>query len=428
MKKDTFKRLILDFIDKDLSHVVEREFSIPFDIDKVISLVGMRRTGKTFALYLLADKLREKLPRENIVYINFEDDRLFPLELEEMDLLIQAYYDLFPAKKGEKVYFLFDEIQNVPNWEMFVRRLHDTENCRLYITGSSSKLLGREIATSLRGRTLTYQVFPLSFREFLRFKGVTFTPFSVRSESEVRHAFQEFLWRGGFPEVVSYPEEVLRRTLKEYLDLVIYKDIVERHRITNLFIVKYLLTYLIRNQANLLSPGKIYNDFKSQGLRVSKNTIYEYIGFIEEAFVIFFVPVWASSVRKEWRNPKKVYAVDTSLKGILDTRRDVGRVYENVVFMELKRRYSRITYFKGHQEVDFFVEEAEEPLLLNVCYDFTSLETRKREIKGVMEAMKFLKLKRALILTAEHEESIGLDGKSIMVMPLWKWLVEKASR
>ncbi len=172
----SFYPSLRDFIEKDLSHVKEREISLPMNIDKVVSIVGMRRTGKTFLLFLLARKLRDRIPKENVVYLNFEDDRLFPLELRDMDLLVQAYYELFPGKKEERVYFLFDEIQNVPNWETFIRRLQDTEKCHIYITGSSSRLLGREIATALRGRTVSYEVFPLSLGEFLTFKGVKHSP------------------------------------------------------------------------------------------------------------------------------------------------------------------------------------------------------------------------------------------------------------
>jgi len=424
MKKDFFKLLIRDFMEKDLSHAKERDISIPLDVNKVVSIVGMRRTGKTLTLYLLANKLRRQIPRENVVYVNLEDDRLFPLALQDMDLLVQAYYDLFPGKKDERVYFFFDEIQNVPHWETFVRRLQDTENCRIYITGSSSKLLSREMATALRGRTISYEVFPLSFREFLTFKGVEYVPHSPRSESEVRHLFHDFLSRGGFPEVVDYQQDVLLRTLKEYLDLVIYKDIVERHRVTNLFVIRYLMNHLIRNLANLVSPGKLYNDLKSQGLRISKNTVYEYIGFMEEAFALFFIPVWASSVRKEWRNPKKVYVIDHALKRVLDTWEDIGRIYENLAFVELRRRYPRITYFKGRQEVDFYIEEGNPPLILNVCYDYTSPTTRDRETKGLMEAMETLRVDKALLITADAEEEIKAEGKTIQVLPLWKWLLE----
>ena len=424
MKKDIFKLLIRQFMEKDLSQVKERDLSLPLAPDKVISIVGMRRTGKTCLLYLLARQLRESIPRENIVYVNFEDDRLFPLELGDMDHLVQAYYELFPHKREEQVHFLFDEIQNVPHWETFIRRLQDTENCQICITGSSSRLLGKEIATALRGRTVTYELFPLSFSEFLTFKGVEYVPYSPRSESEVKHVFAEYVGRGGFPELVNYEEDLLFRTLKEYLDMIIYKDIVERYRVTNLFVIRYLMHYLIRNMANLVSPGKLFNDLKSQGLKISKNTVYNYISFMEEAFALFFIPVWTSSLRKEWRNPKKVYVIDHAIKKVLDTKEDIGRVYENITFMHLRRRFARVNYFKRRQEVDFFIENASPPLLLNVCYDFSAHETKTREVRGLINAMGILKIDKAFLLTADTTEEIKVGKKTLKVIPLWRWLLK----
>lgn len=172
MKKDIFKRLITDFHERDLSDVIDRYISIPLNVQKIISIVGVRRSGKTYILYNLIKKLQTDVDRNDIVYINFEDDRLFPLQLQDLNNLVEGYYELYPDRKSKTVYFFFDEIQNVPAWERFIRRLYDTEKCRIFVTGSSSKLLSKEIATSLRGRTLSYEIFPLSFREFLRSKGI----------------------------------------------------------------------------------------------------------------------------------------------------------------------------------------------------------------------------------------------------------------
>ena len=169
MQKDIFKRLIADSQEKDLSYVLDRDMHIPVDTGKVISLIGVRRSGKTHVLYSIINKIKKNVDPKNIVYINFEDDRLFPIQLKDLNTMLDAYYEMYPDKKNEKVYLFFDEIQNVQNWEKFIRRLYDTENCSVFITGSSAKLLSKEIATALRGRTLSYEVFPLSFREFLRF-------------------------------------------------------------------------------------------------------------------------------------------------------------------------------------------------------------------------------------------------------------------
>ena len=421
MKKEIFKFLIYDFIERELADVKKRELELPLDINKIVTLVGIRRAGKTYLFYYLARKLREQFPRENIVYINFEDDRIFPLALTDMESLIQAYYELYPHKKDEIVYFLFDEIQNVPYWEKFVRRIYDSEKCRIYLSGSSSKLLSKEIATSLRGRTLTYEIFPLGFREFLLFKGVKYIPYSSKSLAEVKNFFNEYLWRGGFPEVVNYNQEIWRKTLQEYFNLIIYKDIVERYKVTNLSIVQYLAKNLIKNCSSLMSVNKIYNDLKSQGFQISKNTIYDYISFFEDAFIIFLLPIFSYSIRKEWRNPRKVYAIDIALKKIIDFQEDKGKIYENLVFLELRKKYQNLTYFKGKQEVDFYHHETK--TLINVCTEYFNEQTKKREISGLKEAMEVLKIEESLLLTSDTEEEITIDGKKIIVLPIWKWVL-----
>ncbi|MFH1146234.1 MAG: ATP-binding protein [Pseudomonadota bacterium] len=340
MQKDIFKRLIADSQEKDLSQVMDRDIEIPFDSGKIISLIGVRRSGKTYLLYSIIGKLRKTAGPQNIVYINFEDDRLFPLDLKDLDTLLDAYYELYPGKKNEKVYFFFDEIQNVQNWEKFVRRLYDTENCAIFLTGSSAKLLSREIATALRGRTLSYEVFPLSFREFLRFKGTKADSHSSKARAMIRNAFSDYLTRGGFPELINYDQAVLTKTLQEYIDLIVYRDIIERFGVSNTFLLKRLVKFCFVNISTLVSLNKLYNDFRSEGLNISRNTVYEYISHLEDAFALFTVPVYAQSLREQWRNPRKIYAVDVGFKTAMDYpfTPDRGRVFENIAFLELRRK------------------------------------------------------------------------------------------
>ncbi|MCP4148488.1 MAG: ATP-binding protein [bacterium] len=425
MKKNTFKSLILDFQDKDLSHVVPRDIRIPLDIDKTISLVGVRRSGKTFILYSLIHELKKTLDKRNILYINFEDDRLYPLELSDLNLLIETYYELFPMKKKEKVFLFLDEIQNVPNWELFVRRIQDTENCRLFITGSSAKLLGKELATALRGRSLTYEVFPLSFNEYLKFKNLDKDNYSSYTVAKIKSAFDEYLLRGGFPEVFDYNEDVYTRTLQEYLELLMYRDIVERFNIKNIQLLKSLMKFCFVNIAKLMSPNKLYNDFRSRGLKLSKNTIYEYLGHLEDAYGVFSMPIYSQSVSEELRNPKKIYSVDTGFKRVMDYsfKKDTGYLYENIVFTELRREMREIFYYKRKQEVDFCFKRDGRIELINVTYVMDDPSTRKREITGLVEAMEYFSIDEGLLLTAETEEEIRVENKRVKVVPLWKWLL-----
>lgn len=427
MQKDVFKRLIADSHEKDLFYVMDRDMEIPLNTNKIISLVGVRRSGKTHVLYSIINKLRKIADSENIVYINFEDDRLFPLEMKDLNILLDAYYEMHPDKKNEKVYFFFDEIQNVQNWEKFIRRLYDTENCSIFLTGSSAKLLSKEIATALRGRTLSYEVFPLAFSEFIRFKGIKPDLHSSKSQARIKNALSDYLIRGGFPEIVNYEKAVFMKTLQDYIDLIMYRDVIERFGITNTFLLKRLIKFCFSNISTLVSLNKLYNDFKSEGLSISRNTVYEYVSYLEDAYAIFTVPMYAKSVREQWRNPRKIYSVDVIFKTVMDYPLfiDIGRVFENIVFLELRRKAERIYYFKGKYEVDFYYTAGGKERLLNVSYEMESRDTRDREIRGLVEAMKRFSLKESTIVTSEQKESVKTDAGEINVIPLWQWLLIK---
>lgn len=425
MKKDLFKRLIVDFQERDDIPVTDRNVIIPLDLNKIISLIGVRRSGKTSILYTLINKLRKELDRTSIVYFNLEDDRLFPLHLNDLNNLLESYYELFPEKKSKTVYFFFDEIQNAPNWERFIRRLYDTENCRIFITGSSSKLLSKEIATALRGRTLSFEIFPLSFREFLHFKKIEVDLHSSRSIANIKNAFASYTVKGGFPETIGLSDNIFTKTLQEYLDLILYRDVMERYNIGNTFFLKFLIKYCFANISTSISFNRLYNDFRSQGLQISKNTVYEYISHLEDAYALFTVPIYASSIKAAMRNPKKLYSIDVGFKQVVDIpfSGDIGRIYENIVFLALRRRVRDIYYFKGKQEVDFYYVEDHKQHLINVCYDFEKPDTGQREVKGLLEGMKFFNVSASVLITSEREEDIDIEDKTISVIPLWKWLI-----
>lgn len=428
MLKDVFKQLITDFQDKDLSYVIDRDLKIPLDLGKIISLVGVRRSGKTHVLYSIINRLKKSINAKNIVYINFEDDRLFPLELKDLNTLLDAYYEIYPSKKNQKVYFFFDEIQNVKHWEKFIRRLYDTENCAIFLTGSSASLLSKEIASALRGRTLSYEVLPLSFIEFLRFKGIDVDMHSSKSQALIKNALADYLVKGGFPEIVNYEQSIVMKILQEYIDLLIYRDIIERYAVTNTFLLRRLVKFCYCNIATLVSFNKLYNTLRSEGLSISRNTVYEYITYLEDAYALFTVPVYAKSLREMWRNPKKIYSVDVGFKSVFDFpfSIDIGRVLENVVYLTLRAKTEKIFYFKGKHEVDFYYISEGKGHLLNVCYDMLSHESRNREIKGLLEAMKALSLKKATIVTAEQTETINTEAGQIDVTTLWQWLLAQS--
>jgi len=419
-KKQIFKRIISDFFEKPLENVLPRDLSIPTDVPKIISLLGARRSGKTYLMFDVIRNLRKEIPKERLVYVNFENDLLFPSKLEDMEEMIQGYYELYPDHKDLKVWFFFDEIQEVPNWEKFIRRLFDQENCRIYLTGSSSKLLSRELASALRGRAIPYEVFPLSFGEFLRFKNIEANPNSSKGQATLIHSLRQYLKQGGFPELVFLPSDLHQKVINEYIDLMLYRDLTERFSIKQPHLIKYLLKYMMVNLAGSVSVNKVYNDVKSQGYKISKNTIYDYISHLEEAFIIFRVEIWSRSIRKKAVNPSKVYGIDPAFKHAMSFNEDTGRIVENAVFLELRRRGILPSYFLKKQEVDFYWENGK---LINACYDLSDEKTKKREFNGLLEAMQFMDLQESVLVNWDKKDTIKIEDKFIHLIPLWEFLL-----
>ncbi len=421
--KEIFKRLIKDFYETSIK-TFPREINIPLDTNKIISLVGIRRSGKSYLLFDLINKLRKKRLGENIIYINFEDDRLIGISVKDLEGLIEAYFELFPKKREEKIYIFLDEIQIVPDWEKFVRRVYDTLNCNIFITGSSSKLMSKEIATSLRGRSITYEIFPLTFYEYLNFKKVKVDVYSSKNLSFIKSFFYSYIKEGGFPEIaLEKSKDVKTRILRDYVDLIVYRDIIERYKIKNLNLLKFLIKYIFSNPATLCSFNKLYNNLKSMGYKVSKDTLFDYFEYLNEAYAAFLVPIFKSSIKEEMRNPKKIYIADNGFNLIFDSSfsENFSKLYENLVFLHLRRKYKEIYYFKKNKEVDFFISGNK--LLINVSYEINDQETLRREIKSLVEAMEFLKIEKALLITSETERVYKTENYQIIIKPLWKYLL-----
>jgi predicted AAA+ superfamily ATPase len=321
----------------------------------------------------------------------------------------------------KKYIFFLDEIQEVEHWEKFVRRIYDTVDASIFITGSSSKLLGKEISTSLRGRTLSFEVFPLSFQEFLRFRGVKINLHSLKSLSFIKNSLDEYLKFGGFVEIISEDDvRIKHRILQDYIDLIIYRDLIERYSIKNLTLLKFLIKYTFSNPSTLLSFNKLYNYLKSTGFSLSKDTLIEYFGYLEDVYVLFKVPIFRNSIKEEMRNPVKSYIVDTGFFSIYNTSifNEYSKLYENAAFMHLRRKTREIYYYKIKQETDFYADE-----LLNVCYKIEDDQTLKREISSLIESMNYFDKKEAILITKEEKKDIKIDDKKIIVLPLYEFLL-----
>lgn len=425
--KELFKRIITDFIEKEIKGIVPREYDIPLESNKVISLIGVRRSGKSSILFDCINRLRETIALENMIYLNFEDDRLYPLRLEHLDLIFESYFELYPHKREEKIYLFLDEVQVVEGWELYVRRIYDNLNVSIFITGSSAKLLSTEIATSLRGRTISFEIFPFSFAEYLAFKNIDVNLHSSKSRSYIKNSFESYLVDGGFAETIGEESYIARKILSDYLELIVFKDIAERHNISNTALLKHLNKYCFTNIATLLSFTKLYNEFKSQGYKLGKDTIFNYMAYLEDAYALFTVPIFRNSIKEEQRNPKKIYAVDNGFKKMYDyaISEDKSKFYENIAFLHLRRQTKDVYYYKGTQEVDFYAKLPEKAVLVNVSYEIKDEKTKTREITGLLEAMEYFSLDEGYLITRDEKEEVRVEGKTIIILPMIEWLLTK---
>jgi len=427
MNKETLKYLLADFHEKPFPDAFNRKVALPLDPKKIITVVGIRRSGKTYLLYLTMRRLTERgLDKRNIIYLNFEDDRLFPVRLSEMDLILKAYHELYPDKLEEEKVLFLDEIQQIPDWEKYIRRIYDTESVHVYLTGSSSKTISRDISTTLRGRAIHYELFPLSFGECLDFKGIEIKRYSTATESRMLHALHEYLQWGGFPEVVMEEDPHLRwKILQEYADLILYKDLIEQYGIKNQYLLKYLLKHFMTNPSDLVSINKLYNDLKSQGVSLSKGSLYEYIEYLQAAYILFSTSKYSRSLRVRTQNPSKYYIVDTGLTRIFTPNRgrDMGKKLENAIFLYLRTQWNihDISYYKNQFEIDFFYDEAASRHLINVSYSVQDMDTAGREVRGLTNVKKaYPDASDALVL---NDWDPNLIPETIRVIPAWQFLL-----
>ena len=422
MTSDNLKYVVRQFVERALPVCKPRELGIPTGTGKVVGLAGVRRSGKTFLFFDAIQKLvAQGVDRRRIVYLNFEDDRLHPLVAEDLDLILRGWRELFPETGGQHTYLFLDEVQNVSGWERWVRRLCDTEDVEIYVTGSSSRLLTRDLATALRGRSITLEVFPLSFREYLAFRMVEIIAHSADNESLLRHELEEYLFCGGFPEIVLADEALRPLILEEYSSLMLYRDVVERYGVRNEKLMRALLRHCFRNTGSLLNVSKLYRDVTSQGFSVSKNTLFDYLGYLEDAFLVFLLPKKETSLRKQEHNPKKLHVIDTGLIAAFQAfpQHDLGHKLETVVFLENRRACKELFYYANGSEVDLC--DAEGRLFVNTCWNLADPETLRRE-KAAMEfgARQWPEAVGRLIY---HEYLSGVEQAAPGAQAAWNYLL-----
>ncbi len=389
------------------------------DYKHITTLSGVRRSGKTYILFQLINKLRN-----NTVYINFEDER-FSDNVNQLSFIYETFLE-YKNPTG-KLYFFLDEIQNINGWEKWIAKMYE-KNIKFFISGSNASLLSSEFSKSLTGRHTVTEIFPLSFREFLLFKDKEILNKSayyiVEKRAKIKNLFHEYLRYGGFPEVIYDGKKDI---LLQYFNDILTKDIILRHNIKFKASLKEVALLLITNISSLHSLYSLNKIIQARSI----NTIKNYVMFMEEAHLLFKIPYFSFSIKKQLANPFKIYCVDNGLRNAASFRfsEDMGKIYENIVAIELIRRYKKENIFywkKEDSELDFLIKQGINIRhLIQVCYDTKNQQTKKREIKSLLGAMKEFKVNVGTIITDDQEGEEKINSKKIKYIPLWKWLLEK---
>lgn len=380
---------------------------------------GCRRGGKTYALYqIMQSMVANQTPADQILYINFEDERLLELTTEDLNGILEAYYELFPY---QPIIFL-DEVQNVEGWEKFVRRLADTKY-RLYVTGSNAEMLSRDISTTLGGRFFVKEIFPLSFSEYLQFKNISFTEIGLISPRsfELKREFNNYFNEGGFPESLNYthPREYLSNVYKK----VLYGDILARHGIRSEHAFELIIKKLAETVGDETSNQRINNLLKAAGAKLSVNTLVDYIQYCREAYLLFKSTNFLSKFA-ERESKKKYYFIDNGILGLFLINGNT-QLLENFVFTHLlKNRGEEIFYLRSTHEIDFYLPETE--TAIQVSYSIQHPETRKRELKAIETMQTEAPIRNTVIITYDDEEDLKVGQMDIQVKPAWKWALEDA--
>jgi predicted AAA+ superfamily ATPase len=425
---------ILSAVETLPAALTRRDAALPNIKGKALAVIGMRRAGKTTFLHQIRlDMIGAGRSPQRLVYFNFEDERLAGIEASQMHLIPESHARLFPSPTDEPVALFLDEIQQVTGWEVFVRRMIDTPGYEIYLSGSSAKLLSREIATSMRGRAWEIAIHPFSFGEFLRHHNqeVPADPSRLTSHkaAALDHHFSNYLAIGGFPEAQGLNPAERRRLLQSYVDVLLLRDIIERHEVDNPTALRWMVRRLLSSPAGLFSVTKFAADLKSQGIAAGRETLYGFLDHMEDAFLLHTVPVATESEKRRQVNPRKAYPADTGLIPVFDRsgKANIGHALETAVFVELQRRGAEVAYVKtpGGFEVDFLARynDGTEDLI-QVCANPDDPETLARETRALQDAAAEYPRARQLLLTLESRMPFPKVPASVLILPAWQWMLE----
>lgn len=439
--KQVFREQLADSVRRPLPDFTPRRLQGRVRLaGKATVAVGMRRVGKTTFLHQLrAERIGQGVPKARLPYLSFEDERLAGLDAARLHLLLDEYYRQFPVSDDgegrrslDRVTWHFDEIQVVPGWERFVRRLLDAGDAEVVVAGSSAALLSREVATSLRGRAWQVPLHPFSFAESLADRGrrAPESPelLSGRDRSRLERAFLDWLSEGGFPEAQGLDQGTRMQLLRDYVDVAVLRDVVERHRVRNVTALRWMVRHLLGNAAGSFSVQKFHARLKSQGIPVAKDTLHEFLACLEDCFLVRVVEVESASARRRMVNPRKAYPADTGLIPVFDRsgRANVGHALETAVLVELERQRCEVAYVRTRQghEVDFLARTpCGRTELIQVCADMSDPATAARELRALDAAAAEFPGARRLLLTLARDGLPAEAPSGVEVRPAYEWML-----
>lgn len=409
----------------------KRENPLPVNIGKIVTIPGVRRCGKTSRMEAVVnDLLASGVDRRRFLWISFDDERLVTMKADDLDMIVEAYREMYPDIEMSSVYMFFDEIQLIENWEYFVMRLYKHYSKNIYISGSNATMLSIELKSALRGWPLEEETLPLSFREYCHFNDVDADSYLEADLAKIRIAFTNYNNEGGFPEVVLAKNPLQKvKILQTYFDTMLLRDLAEHYKISNIEVLRYFLKRLMSNLTKPTSIRAIYGDLKSRGLKVSKDDLYGWANYACEIFMFIRVGNYSKSLQKVESSQPKYYCIDNGLRDavLLPQSDDDGKKLENTVFLHLYGNRTPIDnfyYYQGKGECDFVVQRGIEiDRLIQVTWSMKDEDTRRREISGLIEAADATGCRNLFIITADSEEEIKInDERIIHVVPAWKWL------
>ncbi len=433
--QSALKEKLADALTAPVPELTRREIRLPRVPGKAMAVIGMRRSGKSCFLWqCLGDLLAAGEPRESLVYLNFEDERLAGMDASDLSFLLESYFQIHPEFRDSSGITLFlDEIQLVTGWETFARRILDTEKIRLFLSGSSASMLSREVHTSMRGRAMEVTVFPFSFREALLHRGILpekpWDQLPKARRSTLENAFRTYLTDGGFPDAQGIESRDRRPLLQGYVDIAVLRDVIERHGVSNPVALRWLQRHLLGSPCAPFSIQKFYDALKSQGLPVAKDTLHSFLGYFEDAFLIRTTSLFTASERQRMVNPRKAYPIDSGLIPIYERggRANLGHALETAVFIELLRRGCEVHYFRTSQgnEIDFHAIGPEGDVqLIQVCANAAAPDTFTREIRPLVEARQLLPHAKTILILLDPLPPNTAVPEGIEIMPAIPWFLE----